>query len=265
MSNETYAPIYQSSYLNANGCVISNDATSPNTVLDISAGMVRDSTNTYDMVIGNFLGINPGLTPNTVSFINSAIVGPGGIDVGTVAASTVYNIYVILDLTTYISACIMSTASPSVGPTMPYNYGAYRLIGHATTNSSAHFLLGYWSGVNTTRLFMYDQVQATAISAGNATVATAISLVTLVPSVQNRPIWIYSGYVPATAGNYLRLLTYGSGNTDIQITGQVATVQVTSNSLIMARLNVAAPSIQYQVASSSDSCSIFVAGYQFDL
>jgi hypothetical protein len=210
------------------------------------------------------LGINPGLTPNTVSFINSAIVGPGGIDVGTVAASTVYNIYVILDLTTYISACIMSTAAPSVGPTMPYNYGAYRLIGHATTNSSAHFLLGYWSGVNTSRLFMYDQVQLT-VNAGNQVVATAFSLAALVPAVQNRPVWIYSSYNPQAPSNYLRLLTYGSGNTDIQITGQVAGVVVTSNSLIMARLNGVNPSLQYQVANTGDSATLYVAGYQFDL
>lgn len=264
MSNETYAPIYQSSYLNANGGVISNDATSPNTVLDISAGMFRDSTNTYDLVIGNFLGLNPGLTPNTTSFINSAILGPGGIDVGTVAASSVYNIYVILDLTTYISSCIMSLAAPSVGPTMPYNYGAYRLIGHVTTNSSAHFLLGYWSGINTSRLFMYDQVQLT-LSAGNATSATPFSLAALVPAIQNRPVWIYSSYNPQAPSNYLRLYTYGSGNTDIQITGQVASVIVTSNSLITARLNAGAPTLQYQVANIGDSATLYVAGYQFDL
>lgn len=71
------------------GLTLSNDATTPNTILDISAGSCTDSTNTYLMK----------LSAITKSISSSWALGSGlgGMGVGlTVAASTWYHVFAII-------------------------------------------------------------------------------------------------------------------------------------------------------------------------
>ena len=171
-------------------------------------------------------------------------------------------------VTSNLSGCMISLNQTT--PLLPFGYSVFGKIGYVTTDASSHFLLGYWTaGIGSARTFFYDAPQATAITAGHGTTYTNVNLITLVPASVERPVWISTSYVPATAGNTLKMQPGNATGDAITITGQVAAIAVTSNSLLMAQTvvisTVASPVINYKEANASDAVAINVAGYQFDL
>jgi hypothetical protein len=265
---EIYVPIVNAPYLNANGFLITNNATTPNTKIDISAGLGRDQTNTYDINLGNYLGANPGLSANTSTTLDATVLGAGGIDTGALGASKVYYVYVLLK-DTYQSSVIISLNAPATGPIMPYDYLAYRHIGYVMTDASSHFLLGYWSGSRNSRMFTYDAPQATAITAGNATSYTNVNLTGFVPLVQNTPVWVSTAFTPGAASRTLSLSPAGATGDAATVTGQVTSVIVTSKSLVLAKnaviSTVNSPAIEYKVSNSGDAVAIKVAAFEYDI
>ena len=257
-------PIVNQPSLYLNGFLVSNDATTPNTVLNVSAGECRDQNNIIDIMIGNYLGQGIG-TVNASTSINAAINGINALDTGALAASTLYTIYAIADSSNKQPSGFILSASQSA-PTLPFGYDSYRRVAYWATNSSSHFILGYYSISEIgSRQFFYDAPQATAITAGHATAATNVNLIGLVPNSNGILVSIYSSYVPATAGNQLSLQPGNGTGFPIVITGQVATVAVTSQSLLLAQSvvisTVSSPVINYKVGNASDSAAISVGGY----
>ena len=235
-----------------NGLQISNDATTPNTLLDISAGSCLDSTGTFQYNNNNAL------------VINGAVNGLNGLDTGTLAASTVYAVYVVWDAVHNKVAGGMLSLSLTA-PLLPFAYGQFLLIGYVVTDSSTHFLKGYWSAGNgSMRQFTYDAFQATAVTAGAATSFTNVNLITLVPNVANTPVQVYTSYLPGTAGHTLSMQAGNATGAQAIITGQVAAVHVTGISTILAQpvsiTSVVSPVINYEVVSG-DAVAIDVAGY----
>lgn len=239
-----------------NGLGISNDATTPNTLLDIAPGSCLDSTGTFQ------------LTSNSTIVINGAINGLNGLDTGTLAASKVYAVYMVWDPVTLQPNAAMISLSLTQ-PLMPFGYSAFLLIGYVVTDSSIHFLKGYWSAGNTSaRTFTYDSYQATAVTAGHATSYAHVNLITLVPNVPNTPVQIYSSFTPNAATT--SILTLQAGNAtgaQATITGQVASVPITTINTILAQpvsiTSVISPVINYSGVSASDTTAISVAGYQW--
>lgn len=263
-------PIYQLPFLYINGLLISNDATTPHTVLDIAAGQCRDSNDVIDMTVGS---TNPNIEGGTVAaplLLNAAVNGVNGLDTGTFAQATMYAIYLIGDSRYYqTTACIATLASNSA-PLMPFGYDSYRLIGYwSTQTGSAYWSVGYMSGQNGgARIFTYDAPVATSITAGAATSYTAVALTAFVPPVNNIPVQIYYSFLPGNAaGDTLKLQGYNSTGDAQIITGQVTSVHVTGVCTVLAQLNSAAPSINYKVtsASSSEACALNVAGFNMYL
>lgn len=256
-------PVVNNPYIAINGIIPFNDATTPNTLLDISAGICRDSTNTFDMNLGNFLGANPNISANTVTVINAAANGLNGLDQGTFAASTVYNIYAVGDSTGYNqTAAMISTAAI---PFMPFGYDLYRLIGYWATDSSTHFLKGYVFGNNGERTFMYDAIQPTAVTAGAATAYTAVTLAGLVPAVDKIPVTLSLGLTPNAASDTLSIRkTNGTGDYFV-MKGQVASVQVLEQVKILSGLASGAAKIDYKVSAGTDAAAISVLGYDYSL
>jgi hypothetical protein len=256
MTTENYVPIVNLPSLYMNGLGISNNATTPNTLLNVAVGQCRDSGNTFDMTL------------STAVVINAATNGLNGLDVGTFAASKVYAVLLVSDPVSANPSGAMLTLTPSA-PTMPFGYSAYRVIGYATTDSSAHFLPGQWTAGNTTfRKFAYETRRPTAVTAGVATSYTAIDLSALVPSGYTQlPVSVYYAYTPATAGNALNMqgANRASGGSDVTITGQVATVANSGNTEVIAELVTALPKINYKVGNASDAVAISVAGYSVSL
>lgn len=243
-------PFLNNPFLYINGLQISNNATTPNTKIDIAAGQCRDSTDVYQMTL------------SATATINAANTGLNGIDAGTFALSTVYAVHLVSDPVNLQATGAMISLS-STAPTLPFGYSVFRLIGYAVSDASVHFLPGYWAGNNNARLFMYDAPQATSITAGAATSYTAIDLTTLMPAVDNTPVWIASAFTPGAASRTLKMQPSGATGDAVIVTGQVTSVVVTSNSLLLAKIVSSAPKISYVVSNSGDAAAIKVAGYQF--
>ena len=237
----------------ANGLLITNDATTPNTLLDVAAGSCLDSTGTFQLTL-----------QNTV-VINSAINGLNGLDTGSIAASTVYPVFLIFDPVTLQSPGAMISLSYTA-PLMPYGYSAFALIGYVTTDSSKNFLKGYWTNGNgSVRTFTYDTYQATAITAGHATTYTNVNLISLVPNINNCPVQVYTSYVGATAGNALNLQAGNATGAQSTVTCQVASVAMTTVSSLLAQTvaisTVNSPVINYKETNASDAVAIDISGY----
>ena len=241
-----------------NGLQIFNDATTPNTLLDIGSGVTIDSTDTFQMI------------NNGTIVINAATNGLNGLDTGTFAEGTVYAVYLVSDPVSLQPIGAMISLSYTA-PLMPFGYSAFRLIGFATTNaSSAHFLPGYWTAGNSgSREFFYDALQVTNITAGNATsfATTPVNLISTVPNVNNTPVYISTLYTPNAASNYMSLQPANATGTALSVIAQVAHVVVeTQNYLVAQQLSISSvisPAIRYLVSSSSDAVAIDVYGYKF--
>lgn len=236
----------------ANGLTISNNATTPNTLLDIASGNILDSTGQFQLNL-----------PASVT-INAAASGLNGLDTGSFAASSVYAVYLVADpVTQQPSGCMLSLSLTA--PLMPFGYSAFALVGYATSDASVHFLKGYWKGVNSNRrLFMYDAPQATAVTAGAATTSTPVSLAALVPAVPNEPIWLAIDATPSAASRTVSITGGNQTGISAKLTGQVSTVHVTANIYVMSQLVAGVPTINYLwSAGGGDAVSISVAGYEY--
>ena len=240
-----------------NGLGISNDVTAPNTQLDIAPGSCLDSTGTYQLNL------------NVPVVINGAINGLNGLDTGTLAASKVYAVYMVWDpVHNHPAGAVISLSyvAPLL-PLIPFHYSAFLLIGYVTTNSSAYFVKGYWSAGNSSqRMFTYDAFQPTAVTAGTSTSYAHVDLTALVPLVNNVPVQVYSSFLPTTAGDTLSLQAGNATGAQAIVTGQVASIHVTTIKTILAQTvaisTVPSPVINY-ILSAAGAVAIDVAGYQW--
>ncbi len=242
----SYLPNY------CNGLKISNNATTPDTKLDVAVGNMLDSTGTFQISL------------DTAVTINAGTVGLNGIDTGALAASTVYSVYLVADpVSLAVSGCMVSLSATA--PYLPFNYSAFALIGYVTTDSSAHFLKGYWTAGNSTqRLFTFD-APIICLNAGTQTGYTGVALTTFVPAVANTPVVIYSNFTANAAADIENLQGYNSTGDAVTIVAPVAgaTAHTTSQNTVLAQLNSTAPSIKYKV--SAGSLSLYVCSYMFYL
>lgn len=236
----------------ANGLAISNNATTPNTKLDVAAGGILDSTGTFQLV------------SSASVTINAANHGLNGIDTGSLAASTVYAVFLVADPVTLETTGAMISLSYT-NPLMPFGYSAFALIGFVTTDSSAHLLKGYWTaGDSATRSFYYD-APILCLNAGTQTSYTGVALTTFVPAVNNTPVYMFSNFTANAAADIENLQGYNSTGDAVTIIAPVAgaTAHTTSSNTVLAQLNSTAPSIKYKV--SAGSLVLNVQGYQFFL
>lgn len=259
-------PIVNLPFLYINGAQISNDATTEQTVIDIAAGIMRDSTNTYDMNIGNFNGqTNPSASANVVTLVNAAVNGFNGLDTGSLGASKVYYVYVISDpVSGNPTGAILSLALPSVGPLMPFGYSAFRHIGYAITDSSNHFLLGYNAGNNNARTFMYDAPISVGTTSSEASY-TAINLIKFVPLVNNLPVWLNYSF-SGTAADTLSLQPGNATGDAVVIEAQVNSQAIRGQCMVLAQnttiSSVLSPTINYK-NSGTDTIAITVGGFNY--
>ncbi len=249
-------PIINQPFLYMNGLQISNDTTTPTTLLDIGVGQCRDSTNSIDIIVSAPL------------VINAAFLGVNGIDAGTLAASSLYYVYIVADQAGFNQPGAVISLS-STGPILPKgqfpsNYSSWRLIGCVSTDSGIHFLPGYWSGNNNYRLFTFDAPQATAITSGASSAYAPVSLIKWVPLINNLPVNIAFSFTPAAASNALNMQGVNSTGNAVTITGQVASVVVSGNATVLSQniivSTVLTPEINYKV--SGGTVAINVAGFQ---
>ena len=162
------------------GLTLSNDGTSPNTVIDVSAGVCADDTNVA------MLNLPSGQT------INGATTGAGGLDTGSLAASTWYHAFVIGKPGGGAGALLASTSLAS--PVFPTGYTLKRRIGSFKTDASAHILGFVQNGDD----FLWSvPAQEFSVSApGTAAVLRTLALVP--PGVRTRALLAIDFAIGAT-------------------------------------------------------------------
>jgi hypothetical protein len=111
------------------GLALSNDGSSPTTVLDVAAGVCASDDSTMLMTLAAF-------TKSTGAWALGS--GNGGLDTGSVANNTWYHVFVIERTDTQVVDVLFSTSATS--PTMPTNYTKKRRIGSFRTNASAQVI-----------------------------------------------------------------------------------------------------------------------------
>lgn len=245
-------PVENQPFLYINGLNVSNNATTPNTKVNLASGQCRDVNDVMDIVL------------STAVVIDTAVIGDiNGLDQGVLLASKLYAIYAIGDSTNkHQPAGLISLAANSV-PLMPFGYDSYRLVGYAVTDASVHFLIAYVAGNNNYRKFRFDAPQATAVTAGAATSYTAVSLLAWVPAIENLPVQIAFSFTPGAASRVLNMTPGNATGNAVTITGQVTSVVVSGNAEVLSKVTSSTPEIDYKVSNSGDAVAINVAGFDF--
>lgn len=217
-------------------------------LINVAAGQCLDSTK------ANFIVIS-----DTV-IINTALTGAGGLDQGSIAASTLYNVFAIGDSTlNNDGSALMSTAS---SPLMPYGYDMFKLIGHVKSDGSSLILAFGQTGNGTTRRMTYDTL-IQVLNAGNATTFTNVDCTASVP-LTAKALVLESSFTPATAGtNQLKLRRDGSASTNgsAQANGTVNAVA----SLSQLFVPITAGIFEYLVTNGSDAATINLSAYDDEL
>lgn len=259
-------PIVNLPFLYINGAIVST-VSAHTSQLSLSSGIMRDSTNTYDMNIGNFNGqVNQSASANVATTINCATVGLNGIDVGALGVSKVYYVYVVSDpVSGNPSGAIVSLAAPSIGPLMPFGYSAFRHVGFAVTSSGSVFLAAYMTGVNSNRNFFYDAPISVGTTSTEASY-TAIDLTKFVPLINNLPVYINASIDPGTAGDTLSLQPGAATGDAVVIYAPVISKTVQQQVIVLAQntliSTVNSPTINYK-NSGTDTIAILVGGFNF--
>jgi hypothetical protein len=111
------------------GLALSNDGSSPQTVIDTSAGVATSDDATTMMKLASF-------TKSTATW--SVGSGNGCLDAGSVAASTWYHLFLIERTDTGVVDELCSTSATA--PTLPTSYTKKRRIGSFKTDGTSHIL-----------------------------------------------------------------------------------------------------------------------------
>lgn len=267
MSTVIGTPMVNAGNLYINGLQL-NWATT--TEILVAPGAARDSTNTNDIVVTASAGLE---CVTTVS-------GAGGLDIGTIAASTFYAVYVIASSlsadpdvqmgmqrqgTTVVAnpepnttnnpppAIVISLSF--VQPTLPENYDMFRRIGTVKTDGSDHFLPFWQDGTNNPNREMWYDTGIAVLTAGVSAAYVTESLAAAVPdAIGNTSVTFDVLLTPTAAGNGVNLRATGSTSTNGQaiMTGDVAAVVHEDSIRCPAAINSATGhvSVDYKVVGA---------------
>ena len=142
------------------GFTLSNDGTTPNTILDVAVGNAADSTNA-SMITGSAFKKTTGGT---------WVAGTGNAGMGTgltVAASTWYHVFAIINSGSFDVYFDTSASAAN----KPAGTTAFRYIGSFKTNGSSNILTFVQTGN-----YFYWQVPPLDLNFGAATTATLVTL-----------------------------------------------------------------------------------------
>jgi hypothetical protein len=242
---------FQQPFRYINGLQVSNNATTPNTKLDIALGQARDSTNVAD------IALTAGVT------LNAAVVGANGIDTGALAASTKYAVYLIGSTKNLAQpATILSTSFTA--PTYPTGYDVYVRIGMAKTDGSSHFLLFTRSGEGLVRYHEW----LTPVSLFTAQTQTSFTAQSLAAgrTLQATRTWLNASYVPNNAANTAQIRATGSAvaedSVPVILTGAVGSVAMKGAPfMVQPLLATGNPSIDWLV-QASDTLTLNLVGFE---
>ena len=278
-----FSPVSSLGYLRIQGLILSYLTAA---TFSEAEGQCRDSTNTFDIIMGGNRyswanQSNKQLAPeisNAVT-VNTALSGAGGLDVGTIAASSTYYVYAIGCSTGGLSGSAIMSLS-ATGPTLPtgrssdggvYVYDCWRLLGLVSTDGSKNLLPFTVVGNGASRLVYFSTPVAPGSSptTGSTTYTTIGALLGIVPqAVEN--VLVNASITGNAIGDKVFLAPYGntSGGYVAEVTAFSTTVANTAQVMVPTAFNTAVPSvveIDYKTTSASDTVAFTIAGYQLNL
>ena len=231
------------------------------TTLTVAAGT---ATNGNAVANTNIITIPAAVT------ISTTVVGAGGLDVGTIAASTKYYVYAIGSSSNYAAAANTQQVytnpypgsaliSTSTTPSLPLNYDMYRYIGSVYTTSGSVFEPFRQYGNGTERTMMYVTAVA-ELSGGTSATYANIDVDSSIPKVGLQAI-LKVAVTPTAAADACHILPYGVTSTNgfVTVSGDVAAVVNTvTGQLCAAVSNAGVATLQYKVTGA---VTISVQGY----
>lgn len=247
-------PIVNAPNRYVNGLAISNFNS---TILNVSNGAARDSTNTNDIIMN---------TLDTSVFLGRN--GLNGLDTGTVAANLFYAVHIIGDSTDYNAPGFLLSLS-AINPILPDGYDMFRRIGWMRTDGSANNLRMWEYGDGLFRTYYYD-VPPTILTAGNATIFSAgfidLSALVAVPNFSiisdecDPLISINISFTANSAVNVAEFAVANAATVPIARFGTgVAATQV--GNITIPTLLTTATSFRYRVTSASDALTLTLASF----
>ena len=257
MATRTVIQYGQQPFQFINNLGIANDPYTPNNLINIYFGNTLDSN--YNYALSQDL---------TVMFVDTSIIGIGGLDIGPLLANKVYGVYVAWDPVgkNPVSAFISSSY---YHPLVPYGYDAVKLIGYVATDGSKNIIPGKWTpyGSSAYRNFIYTPKLA-VITNGTANIQTDVNLISYIPNIGGQIVSLQFSFTSSTPGN---ALTIYSDQGNFNVYAQAANIPVTtmSNTVITKQILIAgvvSPVFSYSVTNSgTDSATIYCNGYDFFL
>lgn len=189
------------------------------TAISVASGQCRNSSDVND------------ITLSAAVAVLTTVQGAGGLDQGTIAASTFYAVYAVGDSTGYESgSAVISTSATQ--PLLPAGYDMYRRIGYVLTDGSSHFLEFRQDGIGSDRWMWYDTAIATDITAGSSATFAAVSLALSVPALTSTKslVTLLTAFTPTAAADKLALRPGDSSSTNgcVIVSADVAGVAHTS-------------------------------------
>ncbi len=244
-------PIVNQPFLYMNGLLLSNDATTPHTKLDIAAGVCRDSNNVIDINLGNYLGLSGIGTANSATVINFAVNGINGLDTGTFAASTGYYIFAIADSSEKkVSGAIASLSSSA--PTLPFGYDSIRLLGWVLSDGSIFLLPFYASGSGSSKYFQWDApIAVTVTDSGTSATYSAMSLAVGVPASNYGRVSIKYKWTNNAAADSLNFTPSGATGDFETVLGIVAMVAQEDNFVVLPLTVSSVPKLSYKTSAGT--------------
>lgn len=217
-------------------------------VLVISGGAARNSSNLNDISIP----VHAIVDGDVSGVIN-------GLDQGSLAANTLYCLYVIGDSSLKkLSGGLLSLDVTT--PIIPGGYDMYRRIGWVRTDGSANILPFRQYGRERTRTMWYE-TDLSVLTNGTATSFTSVDLSSALPFTQTNVI-MNLVYTPLSAANIAEFLPPGSTSATGIVKFGCGVVAVQQGQVIIPCATL--QDIQYKVASG-DTLSLSVAGYYYYL
>lgn len=224
-----------------NGFTLSNDVTTPNSVLDIAVGWAADSTNTVT------INGNSAFTKNTAGSW-SAGTGNKGMGVGlTVANNTFYHVFAIINggiYDVYFDTSITAANKPA-------STTAFRYIGSFRTNGSAQITGFFQIG----QRFLWA-TPTTDLSSGTSTTAALFTL-NVPPNIAVYPMLIIAGISGTRCASWSPILgsSYPASGYGTTVTSGAMNIpqidQITDTSR----------QLYYSVSGTLPACSIITNGY----
>lgn len=219
------------------------------TTISVASGQFRDSTNVNDLVLSSAVTIN------------AATNGANGLDVGSLANSTLYAVYVIGDSTGFKATGALLSVSYSA-PTLPAGYDMFRRVGSVLTSGAAAILDFTQAGDSLDRPLWYAAAVTTSVSAGASTTFALVDCSAIVPATAGQII-LKSALTADAGGTRTAAFkaTISSSTAGQAITSSPAST-ITSASIVCPCSTVTGVTgVDYLVSNSSAALAVSVFGY----